>query len=86
MHDIVHYVRAIHGFCQLPPASGTLFGIMSKARATSNSSFPEKGHVAEKISRCYLRNVSALAVNCCVIMHCLEVSCKEDQITSTQLE
>ena len=32
----------------------------------------------------YLRNRSALAVNCCVKIHCLEVSCKEDQITSTQ--
>ena len=30
----------------------------------------------------YLRNRSALAVNCCVIIHCLEFSCKEDQITS----
>ena len=29
-----------------------------------------------------LRKRSALAVNCCVIIHCLEVSCKEDQITS----
>ena len=28
----------------------------------------------------YLRNRSALAVNCCVIINCLEVSCKEDQI------
>ena len=34
----------------------------------------------------YLRNRSALAVNCYVIIHCLEVSCKEDQITSTQRE
>ena len=34
----------------------------------------------------YLRNRSALAVNCCVIIHCLEVSCKEDQITSAQRE
>ena len=33
-----------------------------------------------------LRNRSALAVNCCVIIHCLEVSCKEDQITSAQTE
>ena len=32
----------------------------------------------------YLRNRSALAVNCCVIIHCLEVSCKEGQITSTR--
>ena len=24
-----------------------------------------------------LRNRSALAVNCCVIIHCLEVSCKD---------
>ena len=31
-----------------------------------------------------LRNRSALAVNCCVIIHCLDVSCKEDQITSAQ--
>ena len=34
----------------------------------------------------YLRNRPALAVNCCVIIHCLEVSCKEDQITSAQRE
>ena len=30
----------------------------------------------------YLRNRSALAVNCWVIINCLEVSRKEDQITS----
>ena len=34
----------------------------------------------------HLRNRSALAVNCCVIIHCLEVSWKEDQITSAQRE
>ena len=34
----------------------------------------------------YLRNRSAPIVNCCVIIHCLEVSCKEDQITSAQRE
>ena len=28
---------------------------------------------------CYLRNRSALAVNCWVIIHCLEVICKVDQ-------
>ena len=33
-----------------------------------------------------LRNRSALAVNCCVIIHCLEVSCKEGQTTSAQRE
>ena len=38
------------------------------------------------ISLWYLRNRSALAVNCWVIIHCLEVSCKEDQITSAQHE
>ena len=31
-----------------------------------------------------LRNRSALAVNCCIIIHCLMVSCREDQITSAQ--
>ena len=36
--------------------------------------------------RFYLRNRSAPAVNCWVIIHCLEVSCKEDQITSAQRE
>ena len=30
----------------------------------------------------YLRNKPAPAVNCCLIIHCLEVRCKEDQITS----
>ena len=34
----------------------------------------------------YLKNRSAPAVNCRVINHCLEVSCKEDQITSAQRE
>ena len=34
----------------------------------------------------YLRNRSAPAVNCWVIIHCLEVSCKENQITSAQRE
>ena len=33
----------------------------------------------------YLRNRSALAVICWVINHCLEVSCKVDQITSADL-
>ena len=33
-----------------------------------------------------LRNRSAPTVNCWVIIHCLEVSCKEDQITSAQRE
>ena len=34
----------------------------------------------------YLRNRSATAVNCWVIIHCLEVNCKEDQITRAQRE
>ena len=34
----------------------------------------------------YLRDRSAPEVNCWVIIHCLEVSCKEDQITSAQRE
>ena len=33
----------------------------------------------------YLRNRLALAVNCCLIIHCLEVSCKEDQITINRI-
>ena len=33
-----------------------------------------------------LRNRSALAVNCWVTIHCLEVSCKGDQITSAKRE
>ena len=40
------------------------------------------GH--ENIRVRYLRNRSVLAVNCCIITHCLEVSCKEDQITSVR--
>ena len=35
-------------------------------------------------STLYFRNRSALAVNCRVIIHCLEVSCKGDQITSAK--
>ena len=39
-----------------------------------------------RVHSLYLRNRSALAVNCCVIIHCLEVSCIDYQITSAQLE
>ena len=30
----------------------------------------------------YLRKKSALAVNCCILIHCSDVSFKEDLITS----
>ena len=40
----------------------------------------------EFIPALYLRNRSALAVNCLVIIRCLEVSCIADQITSMQRE
>ena len=42
-------------------------------------------HKIQQINMC-LRNRSAPAVNCCLIIHCLEVSCKENQITSAQRE
>ena len=50
-----------------------------------------KSHVAAQIMKhrttiCYLRKRYALAVNCWVIIHCLEVSCKVDQITNMQRE
>ena len=48
-------------------------------------------HDGTKIIKCVNCELSsklliALAVNCCVIIHCLEVGCKEDQITSVQRE
>ena len=49
-----------------------------------SSMFKEHSHSI--YNKCYLRNRSAPAENCWVIIHCLEVSCKEDQITSAQLE
>ena len=42
MCNLVHYVRAIHGLCQLLPASGTLSGIVSDAGATAKRSFLKK--------------------------------------------
>ena len=39
-------------------------------------------YIVENIE--YLRNRSSLAVSCCIIIHCLEVSIKADQITSAQ--
>ena len=42
MCDLVHDMRAIHGLCLLHSASGTLFGIISEARATVHCSFQEK--------------------------------------------
>ena len=48
--------------------------------------FPGIWRPSPTLSSSYLRNRSALAVNCWVIIHCLEVSCKEDQITSAQRE
>ena len=38
--------------------------------------------LASEVSSVIIKTRSALAVNCWVIIHCLEVSCKEDQITS----
>ena len=50
----------------------------------------QSGHLlreeSDSFDHLYLRNKSAPAVNCWVIIHCLEVSCKEDQITSAQWE
>ena len=46
----------------------------------------KKGTMIKKRQDVYLRNRSALTVNCFVIIQCLEVSCKEDQITSAQRE
>ena len=43
-------------------------------------------HCEGDLNKDCLRNRSAPAVNCWVIIHCLEVSCKEDQITSAQRE
>ena len=37
--------------------------------------------IYQEVGHEYLRNRSAPAVNCCVIIHCLEVS-RKDQITS----
>ena len=42
--------------------------------------------IDDTCSERYLRNRSALTVNCFVIIHCLEISCNEDQITSMQHE
>ena len=44
----------------------------------------EKLLSGQRVGWIYLRNRSAPAVNCWVIIHCLEVSCEEDQITSAQ--
>ena len=46
----------------------------------------EPSHLKSHNIGFWLRNRSAPAVNCWVIIHCLEVSCKEDQITSEQRE
>ena len=46
MCDLVHDVRAIHGLCQLLPASGTnSFWNLSDARATENYSVPGITHI-----------------------------------------
>ena len=39
----------------------------------------------QRIVGIFARNRSDLAVNCRVIIHCLEVSCKEDKVTSADL-
>ena len=46
-----------------------------------NKYIPLKWSYASFIAQLYLRTISALAVNCWVIIHCLEVSFK-DQIMS----
>ena len=53
---------------------------------TKSAGPDQTAHAAIVSPDIWLRNRSALAVNCCIIIHCLEVSCKEDQITSAQRE
>ena len=56
--------------------------ILNPPRTCNNIS---KSLMESDVALC-LRNRSAPAVNCWVIIHCLEVSCKEDQIMSAQRE
>ena len=59
-----------------------------KIRVYCTRRHPHDGTKMIKCVNCELSSklLIALAVNCCVIIHCLEVSCKEDQITSVQQE
>ena len=59
-----------------------------KIRVYCTCRHPHDGTKMIKCVNCELSSklLIALAVNCCVIIHCLEVSFKEDQITSVQRE
>ena len=63
--------------------SGVIYSNVSKTHVSWTHIF---GFTANDDMRLELRNRSAPAVHCWVIIHCLEVSCKEDQITSAQRE
>ena len=59
-----------------------------KIRVYCTHRHPHDGTKMIKCVNCELSSklLIALAVNCCVIIPCLEVSCKEDQIMSLQRE
>ena len=61
--------------------------ILTKAEPRSILVFSGRYHIMSNASIVNnLRNRSVQAVNCWVIIYCLEVSCNEDQITSAQRE
>ena len=68
------------------PESYLMSAIAVERILTWTNRRPTRIAVAHQTNDWYLRNRSAPAVNCWVIIHCLEVSCKEDQITSAQRE
>ena len=59
-----------------------------KIRVYCTRRHPHDGTKMIKCVNCELSSklLIALAVNCCVIIPCLDVSCKEDQIMSSQRE
>ena len=78
--------RAIHVVDERFASVTVDTGIMSRHWSKFEPRFEKVYNERFDTFEIYLRNRSAPAVNCWVIIHCLEVSCKEDQITSAQRE
>ena len=64
----------------------TFVNIMEKKHLLRKSKCFIFHNIFKCVKRCYFRNRSALIVNCWVIIHCLGVSCKEDQVTCASRE
>ena len=86
--DFRYLPQVLQKFCSTNADNETFCTVLLTSQVVMVQSLQPKG----RESILYLTNEkqsryrSAVGVNCCIIIHCLEVSCNEDQIMSVQCE